>query len=149
MESSPDLVFVIDTNLIYREVYGDTVRVLGMPESKIIGKTHRQVFGNRFYRERENQYRRALKGETVLYSWTSHYEKKTFYFETMISPIYNKDKTIIGVVGVSRDITEQENRYKEMPGTPETQCRPSIAGSGRALTQFLPCPGCKKPAIRP
>ena len=114
LDSSPDLVFVIDTNLIYQEVYGDTVRVLGIPENKIIGKTHRQIFGNRFYREREKQYRRALKGETVLYSWTSHYEKQTYYFETVISPIFNKDKTIIGVVGVSRDITEQENRYKEM-----------------------------------
>lgn len=114
LSSSPDLVFVIDKNLVYQEVYGDTQRPLEISSHSMIGKTHYEVFGKDKYPEREEQYKRVLKGETVLYSWESHIKGNAYFYETMISPIFNKNKEITGIVGVSRDITEQENRYKEM-----------------------------------
>ncbi|MCF7924884.1 MAG: diguanylate cyclase, partial [Candidatus Izimaplasma sp.] len=114
LSSSSDIVFVIDKNKRYLAVYGNGLEILGITEEDLIGKTHKEVFGERYAEEREAQYELALKGQRVLYSWESIYKGKTYYFENVLNPMYNNKNEIIGAVGVARDITEQENRYKEL-----------------------------------
>jgi len=114
LSSSSDIVFVIDLEKRYINIYGDTELVLGVSKKDMIGKTHFEVFGSRYSKERDLEYERALNGDNVIYSWESNYNDMTYYFENVINPIYNHDHEIIGAVGVARDITEQENRYKQM-----------------------------------
>ena len=114
LSSSSDIVYIIDTNKKYLGVYGNGLDLLGVEEEDMIGKTHKEVFGKRFDKEREEQYNRALEGEKVLFSWEVESDDKTYYFENVINPMYNNKNEIIGAVGVARDITEQENRYQEL-----------------------------------
>ncbi|MFP4479066.1 MAG: HD domain-containing phosphohydrolase [Candidatus Izemoplasmatales bacterium] len=114
LSSSSDIVFVIDLNKRYVSIYGDIELVLGVCKEDMIGKTHVEVFGSKYAKERDLEYERALKGENVLYSWKSKHNDTTYYFENVINPIYNHDHEIIGAVGVARDITEQENRYNQL-----------------------------------
>ncbi|QWC00315.1 diguanylate cyclase [Mycoplasmatota bacterium] len=114
LSSSSDIVFMIDTDSRYLNIYGDTESVLGLTKDEIIGKTHRQVFGEKYSDEREKEYKKALQGEKVIYSWESIMNGSTYYFENVLNPIYNHENEIIGAVGVARDITEQENRYNQL-----------------------------------
>ncbi len=114
LASSSDIVFVIDKDQRYVNLYGTKAYVSGITQESAKGKTHREAFGDYFADERERQYARALAGEEVLYNWDSIYDGKMYYFETVMNPIYNKAGEIVGAVGVARDITEQENRYQEM-----------------------------------
>lgn len=114
LQASSDTVFVIDKDQRYVNVYGDKIYLSGANKGNVIGRTHREIFGDRYAKEREEQYALALEGEFVLYSWGNEYEGKTYYFETVVNPIFNQDGEVIGAVGVARDITEQENRFQEM-----------------------------------
>lgn len=114
LSSSSDIVFVIDTEGRYRDFYGSIEESTGISKEKMIGKTHQEVFGNRYSKKRLDQYTRALEGQEVLYAWEIERNGKTLYFENILSPMYNQDKEIIGAVGVARNITEQENRYREL-----------------------------------
>ena len=53
-------------------------------------------------------------GSKRIYSWKFVIDKKVIYFETAMSPLYDLDNKIVGAVGVTRDITEQELRYQDM-----------------------------------
>ncbi|QLY40865.1 diguanylate cyclase [Hujiaoplasma nucleasis] len=114
LSSSSDIVFVIDTFKRYINVFGSVKDVLGISKEEIIGKTHEEAFGYKYAMERNDEYDRVLNGESVIYSWESHFMGKTYYFENILNPIFNQDKIVIGAVGVARDITEQENRYQEL-----------------------------------
>ncbi|MFW5889043.1 MAG: diguanylate cyclase domain-containing protein, partial [Bacillota bacterium] len=114
LSSSSDIVYILDKDKKYLGVYGNGLEILGVDKKDIIGKTHQEVFGKRYEEEREKQYNKALKGERILYSWDVKRNGKTYYFENVINPMYNHNNEIIGAVGVARDITEQENRYKEL-----------------------------------
>ncbi|MFO7968538.1 MAG: diguanylate cyclase [Candidatus Izemoplasmatales bacterium] len=114
LSSSSDIVYVIDKNKRYIGVYGNGLEILGVKEADIIGKTHEEVFGDVYSKEREKQYEKVLNGESMIYSWDIERNNKTYYFENVINPMYNNKNEIIGAVGVARDITEQENRYKEL-----------------------------------
>jgi len=114
LSSSSDIVFVLDNFKRYINIYGDTHTIFGLDKSEFIGKTHEEVFGGKYAKQREVQYDKALEGETVLYSWENTIDGKTYYYETVINPIFNHSHEITGIVGVARDITEQENRYKEL-----------------------------------
>ncbi|MDA3931176.1 MAG: diguanylate cyclase [Tenericutes bacterium] len=114
LSSSSDIVFVVDINKRYLSIYGDIELVLGVSKDGMIGKTHSEVFDDQYAKEREAEYDKALNGEKVIYSWKNTHNETTYYFENVINPIYNHDKEIVGAVGVARDITEQENRYKQL-----------------------------------
>jgi diguanylate cyclase (GGDEF)-like protein/PAS domain S-box-containing protein len=114
LSSSSDIVFVIDKQGRYVNIYGSVKEAIGISKKALIGKTHEEVFGTKYAKERQIQYNRALKGERVLYSWESKTRGRTFYFENVINPMFNQENEIIGAVGVARDITEQENRYKQL-----------------------------------
>lgn len=114
LSSSPDIVVVLDKHKRYQEVYGNVKDIFGIDEKSFVGKTHREIFGDYYADLRNTQYNRTLKGETVVYSWKHIRRGKTLHFETINKPMYDNHHHIIGIVGVSRDITEQEERYNEM-----------------------------------
>jgi diguanylate cyclase (GGDEF)-like protein/PAS domain S-box-containing protein len=114
LSSSSDIVFMIDQFKRYVNIFGQVKELLGVSKEEMIGKTHQEVYGFKFSEERNDQYSRALNGERVLYSWEVTKDGKTYYYENTLSPMYNHDHEIIGAVGVARDITEQESRYRQL-----------------------------------
>nr|WP_205397655.1 GGDEF domain-containing protein [Streptococcus lutetiensis] len=57
---------------------------------------------------------RAAKGETLTFVDTVKYGDETFYWQNMVSPIYNHKRKIIGTLGLVVDVTEQRKNELEM-----------------------------------
>jgi diguanylate cyclase (GGDEF)-like protein/putative nucleotidyltransferase with HDIG domain/PAS domain S-box-containing protein len=115
IESASDLVFEVDKDFRYKEIFGLGLSILfKMKEEDFIGKTHTEVFGKKLGNLRERQYKKVLEGSRVRYQWDIVIDGVKKYFETILSPLLNINDEIIGIVGVSRDITEKESKYEEM-----------------------------------
>ncbi len=116
LESSPDILFTLDTNYRYIDAYGKGLESLHLKEEDFIGKTFCEVFNIKSnHGGRQAVYKSVLKGNKEINTWKFvDYDNKTLYFETVLAPFYNIDNEIIGIVGVTRDITEQQLRYDEL-----------------------------------
>ena len=115
LESASDMVFRIGLDKKYIEIYGNGIQsIFRKEESDFIGNTFEEVFGVKLAEERNLQYDLAFRGQKVYYTWKYEVENKLFYFETVISPLIDLNDKIIGAVGVTRDITEQQLRFEEM-----------------------------------
>ncbi len=114
LDSATDIVFQMDHNLRYVEIYGKGLSTLKKNESDFIGKTYKEVFGESLNEKREQSIYMVMSGRKNVYSWEYVVDKEVIYFETSISPLFDLNENIIGVVGVTRDITEQEMRYQDM-----------------------------------
>jgi len=114
LDSALDIVFITNTASLYTEVYGKGLVNLGLTEKDMLNKTHSEVFGDELGIIRDKHFKIALNGHKSLYNWKFRKDENFIHFETIVSPLYDVDNTIIGVVGVTRDITEQEQRYEDM-----------------------------------
>lgn len=114
LDSAPDIVFQMDTEFRYTEVYGQALSILNLKESDMVGKTFSQVYGIELGKERLEHVREAFKGNKSVYTWSYHNGEYLVHLESVISPLYDINNEIIGVMGVTRDITEQQMRYEEM-----------------------------------
>lgn len=64
--------------------------------------------------EHEHIIDQALEGKHSIYDWQIAIDNQNYTFETSISPMYNKDKSIISAVLISRDITEAKQKQTEI-----------------------------------
>ena len=114
LESASDIVFQVDKDQRYTEVFGEGLKTLNKVESDFIGKTFGEIFGEALNERRDQCLYLVLEGRKSVYSWEYVVDKNVIYFETAMSPLFDVDNEIIGAVGVTRDITEQEMRYQDM-----------------------------------
>ncbi|MDP2234824.1 MAG: PAS domain S-box protein [Bacteroidales bacterium] len=106
----PDLIWLKDSNGVYLSCNPMFERFFGAAEADIIGKTDydfvdRELAG--FFRENDQKAIKAGKP-------TSNEEWVTFaddghraFLDTIKSPIYDSDGTVLGILGIGRDITER------------------------------------------
>jgi len=118
VERGPDLVWLKDREGVYRACNAQTARVFGRPREDILGKRDAELFApgvaERFARDDAAALR---SGGPVIFeesgppgAWEQH------VFETIKSPVTRPDGTVLGVLGVARDITErrqQEHTIRE------------------------------------
>lgn len=112
VESINDTVLLIDTQLKPVAVFGGWQPVTGLQPNFVIGKTPREFFGEEAAKIHEDASVRALAGEHVVYSWSVDAPKGSLHFQTSLSPLYNAKKEIEGIVGVTRDVSEQKRLEK-------------------------------------
>lgn len=53
-------------------------------------------------------YDRVLKGETILFEEKRTHVGPEHFVEIYLTPVYDADKTIIGVLGITRDVTQRK-----------------------------------------
>ena len=110
INSTSDIVFILDTEQKHTEIFGDWVERTGMSKSDFIGKTGREILADNFeIHEQANA--RALKGEYVVYEWNVIIGNTVTYYQTSLSPLIT-DNIITGIIGIGRDISEL--KYKEL-----------------------------------
>ncbi|OFY91631.1 MAG: hypothetical protein A2266_04820 [Bacteroidetes bacterium RIFOXYA12_FULL_40_10] len=110
VKTIPDLIWLKDTSGVYLSCNPMFERFFGAGENDIIGKTDYDYVDREladFFRENDQKAMEAGKP-------TSNEEWVTFaddghraFLETIKSPIYDSDGTVIGVLGIGRDITER------------------------------------------
>ncbi|MGC8748584.1 MAG: PAS domain S-box protein [Candidatus Kapaibacteriota bacterium] len=106
INSIDDIVYTLDLNHRHTALYGQWVSKWGLKEKDFLGKTAIEILGEAEGKIHIEMQERCLKGEDIVYEWSKTLNNETFYFQTHISPIYNKKGEITGIVGIGRDITK-------------------------------------------
>ena len=113
VNSMNDIVYTLDQQQRFTGVFGNWVQDMGVSQEHLLGKTHRQIWGEEAAKQHEEAHLKALEGENAIYDWTIVTPFGTASYQTMLSPIRNVDGKVIGIVGVGRDLTVQK-RMEEM-----------------------------------
>ncbi len=110
IEALPDLVWLKDVDGVYLNCNLKFEQLFGAKEAEIIGKTDYDFVEKELadsFREHDKAAMRSgkptLNEEDVIYASDNHRE----LLETIKTPMFALDGTLMGVLGVSRDITER------------------------------------------
>lgn len=110
MNATPDLVFLKNVDGLYLGCNQAFVDFVGKPEAEIIGQEDTTVFGQEkaelFHRmDREiAKTKTPQKSEEIF----THPDGRKAYMETLKSPYLDANNNVIGIIGISRDITERK-----------------------------------------
>ena len=116
IDSIPDLVFYKDTNSVYMGCNAAFAKFAGKQEQDIIGLTDRNLFitqeAELFSRMDAEMLCRNVprKNEETIHNA----EGKEVIYETLKTPYHDQKGNIIGLIGISRDITERKNREERV-----------------------------------
>ena len=117
MDTLPDMVWVKDTNGVYLSCNRRFEELFGAPEAEIVGRTDFDfVEHGQAESFRENDRRAMAKGgptkneERVSFASDGHSE----ILETIKTPVMAEDGSIIGVLGIARDITARREAEDEI-----------------------------------
>ena len=110
VQAIPDLIWVKDAKGVYLSCNTMFERFFGAREADIIGKTDYD-FVNKYVADdfRENDFKAIRSGkpstneEWVKFNDDGH----SAFFETIKAPMYDLKGTVVGVLGIGRDITER------------------------------------------
>ena len=105
ISSIQDTLYTLDTGQRHTGVYGTWLNKLGLKPEDFLGKTAVDLFGEDQASPHVQANARALKGECVEYTWSVEVKGTTTYYQTNLSPIYDKEGKVMGLVGVGRDIS--------------------------------------------
>lgn len=111
LENAPNMVFVKDTKLIYRAASRTFAQMVGFDSgSEILGKTDFDIFEHELAQKYVNDDNSILSGgkssENYIEPLPDKNGEKSFSATSKYA-IRSKDGTIIGLYGISRDITAQ------------------------------------------
>ncbi len=117
IEGTTDAIFVKDIQGRYLMINQAYARFLGKPEEEVIGKDDTELLtpeNSRLVMETDHKVRTS--GETEKYDFTTTVAGSTRTYLVTKDPYRNNSGKIIGVIGISRDITERklvEERLQE------------------------------------
>ncbi|XOV93397.1 MAG: PAS domain S-box protein [Bacteroidota bacterium] len=109
MESAVDLIFLKDVEGRYIEVSKGLCKFFNLDRSALIGNTSDIIFGKKdleTINKSHSKVVQTLKPDT--YEIEFNKEGKKYVFETIKSPIFDKEGNLVGVTGITRDITSKK-----------------------------------------
>lgn len=131
LNTLPDLVWLKDPDGIYLACNQKFERFFGAKESEIVGKTDYDYLDKEladFFREKDINAIAAGKSvineEEIVYADDGHKE----LLETIKTPMYQVDGSLIGVLGIARDITERENMATRLQQASKLEAIGRLAG---------------------
>ena len=118
LDSIPDIIFFKDTDGVYLGCNPPFAEFVGKPKNKIIGRTDYDLFGKEigdFFRYHDNE---MLKQKLPRNNeeWITYPDGRKILIDTLKTPYWGADGNLIGILGISRDITvrkEAEEKIKE------------------------------------
>jgi len=116
LQSFPDPIWLKDAQGVYQMGNPALERFYGVPESAIIGKTDFDFVEPelaRFFLQKDQEAMKAGK-PTQNEEWvTSKASGQRALFETIKTPLREENGSVIGVLGVARDITDRESTNRQ------------------------------------
>lgn len=116
INSIPDLVFYKDPNSVFIGCNKAFEKYIGKSENELIGLTDYEIAD----RESAENYRK-IDADLIKTQSTSIFEEvildpdgSKVYLETLKSPYYDSNGDIIGLIGISRDVTERKFRDEKI-----------------------------------
>ena len=115
-DSIPDLIFTKDKAGICMGCNPQLAELIGRPREEIIGKSDRELFGKEMADSFIEVDRRVIESqhpetreERVIYP-----DGRERVFETIKTPYFGQDGNLIGLIGISRDITKVKQLELEL-----------------------------------
>jgi two-component system, cell cycle sensor histidine kinase and response regulator CckA len=112
VESVEDVVFRLDRDQRCLDIFGRWLEREGYTARDFLGRTTREIVGDRDATAHEVANLRALSGETVVYEWSLRRPDGLRHMQTSLSPLRAADGRIIGIAGVGRDVTRLHNEMR-------------------------------------
>ena len=148
LDSIPDIVFFKDTKGVYLGGNPAFAEFVGLPKIEIIGKTDHGLFDKEiadFFREQD---RRILAKREPCHNeeWGTYPDGRKALLHTLKTPYWGPDGEIIGVLGISRDITarklaeeklQQTNAALETANAHANSLTEEATAANRAKSEFL------------
>ena len=110
----PDLIWLKDTDGIYLKCNKRFEELLGKKEKDILGKTDYDFVEKDladFFRKNDSIALNAAK-PTINEEFVTFVDGHSEFLETIKTPIVNENNTMIGVLGIGRDITQRKRAEK-------------------------------------
>ncbi|MGB6065307.1 MAG: sigma 54-interacting transcriptional regulator, partial [Desulfomonilaceae bacterium] len=105
-ESARDCIYIRDRNLKYTHVNPAMEKIFGLPASELIGRTPRDLMTREQAACTADADKRVLKGEVVQTEHVVTIRGVNLRAHTILLPMHNAAGEIIGVCGISRDVTD-------------------------------------------
>ncbi len=119
LRSASDLIFCKDIRGKYLECNPAFSKFVGLPKEEIVGKTDNDLFGNELadhFRAKDQktiEENSHWRGE----EWVVDSSGQYVLFETFKAPLYTSTGILVGILGVSRDITSRKQADEELEKT--------------------------------
>jgi sigma-54 dependent transcriptional regulator, acetoin dehydrogenase operon transcriptional activator AcoR len=125
-EAATECISIKNRSLKYTLVNPYMANLLELSAADIVGKTDKEVFGPEAGRHMEELDRRVLMGETIEEEHTRPVKGLPTTFLDVHSPIRNSSGDIIGVCGISRNITDRTRICTADPVPAEEYLSPAM-----------------------
>lgn len=114
LESAQDAIFVKDVSLRYVLVNPAMERLLGLPQSAILGKSDAELFGEDTAQKLMQADQRVLQGEDFSGEDDFEINGQPYAFSVVKTPLRDSNGTVIGICGIARDITAQKRAERAL-----------------------------------
>lgn len=125
LDSIPDIVFFKDRNGVFLGCNSETARLLGRNSADIIGRTDYDFYDKKTADGYWSDERRLLEQGIPIRNeeWNQYPDGERVLLDTLKAPLLNQDGQVIGLVGISRNITKRkalENDLRQAKEAAET-----------------------------
>lgn len=111
IDESPDLVFYKDINGIMMGCNRAFCRIMGLSNEELVGRNDYELFSREraeFFTRRDEMIFRTNKPYKNE-EWMTYPDGQKRRFEVYKAPFHDSEGRILGLIGISRDITERDN----------------------------------------
>ena len=116
LDSIPDLIFYKDLEGVYLGGNPAFIEFVGIPKAEIVGKTDFDLFENEIavrFRQYDLSVLEAREGRHNE-EWVTYPDGRKVLLDTLKTPYWGPDGELIGMLGVSRDITGLKQTEAEL-----------------------------------
>jgi PAS domain S-box-containing protein len=109
LDSIPDIIFFKDMEGIYLGCNPPFVELIGKSRNEIIGKTDYDFFDRKVADSFRRHDREMLQNMQPCHNeeWVTYPDGRKALLDTLKTPYWDYDGTLIGILGISRDITSR------------------------------------------
>ncbi len=115
-EAAEDWIFLKDRNLRFTHVNPSMLRMLGLTEEDVVGKTNTELFGPAGARNFTAAEKRVLAGQTVELEHSIEWKDRTVACQCLMVPLKNHRGETEGLYAIARDITERREQKRGAEG---------------------------------
>ncbi len=110
LDSIPDLIFFKDTESVYLGCNPSFAAFVGKSRAEIVGSNDDDLFGHEIGDMFRHHDKEMLKQRLPRHNeeWITYPDGRRVLLDTLKTPYWDADGVLIGIIGVSRDITERD-----------------------------------------
>jgi PAS domain S-box-containing protein len=108
VEGAQDLIFMKDLHLRYTHANPAMAQMFGLGVSEIVGRKDEDLYGEATGKHIKQVDLRVLQGESIEEEYTASIKGVQFTLSTALTPLRDAEGAIVGIYGISRDVTDRK-----------------------------------------